>query len=115
MRSLLFFSFILWFTSCDTPTIRPEEAEDYVGTKVIVCGEVKGAFTSNKGNVFLNFGADYPNQIFNVVIYSKDAATFDNNPATSYIGKVVCITGTVRNYKGKPEIAVSSKNQIEVK
>jgi DNA/RNA endonuclease YhcR with UshA esterase domain len=115
MKPIIFFCFVLWLTSCDTPTIRPEEAEDYVDTKVTVCGEIKGTFTSNKGNIFLNFGAEYPNQIFSVVIYSRDAATFDNNPATLYYGKIICATGVVKNYRGKPEIEVSDKNQIQIK
>src|SRR6186997_2188284 len=115
MKSLVVLSFVLWLTSCSTQTVTPEEAHGYVGTRVIVCGEVASTYTSKKGNVFLNFGGEYPNQVFSIVIYSEDAATFENNPATLYQGKKICVTGTVHNYKKKPQIQVSDQDQLEIK
>lgn len=95
-------------------TIIPDSAKNYVGKEVTVCGEVKGTYTSkNNQTVFMNFGEDYPNQVFSVIIFADDAKKFSENPATSYKFKNICVTGVVKLYKGKPEIVVTETKQIK--
>lgn len=67
--------------------------------------------TSQKGNAFINFGGEYPNQTFTGWIPT-------GTPLASYAslqllkGKKVKTTGRIELYGGKPEIKVLSKSQI---
>ena len=45
------------------------------------------------------------------VIFGTDRAKF-GEPETTLSGKRICITGQVRNYRGKPEIIVSDPSQL---
>ena len=69
-------------------------------------------FTSKNGNTFLNFGAVYPNQTFTGWI-PKDSPLASDASLPALEGKRVRITGTIDLYKGKPEIKIMSKSQIE--
>ena len=57
-------------------------------------------------------GGDYPNNAFTGVIFSSDASKFYS--VNSYEGKVVEITGKVKEYQGKVEIIVKEKKQIKI-
>lgn len=108
--SIIFLSSIASFAQ----TIIPDSAKNYAGKEVTVCGEIKGTYTSKSNQtVFMNFGADYPNQVFSVIIFADDAKKFSENPATFYKFKNVCVTGVVKLYKGKPEIVVTESKQIK--
>lgn len=112
MKNFLLPILIVWFASCNAQTtITPEQAKDNVGKSVTVCGKVFSEVTSKNGNIFLNFGASYPNEVFSVFISSKYAAPFKE----SYSQKNVCIVGMVKLYKSKPEIEVEAVSQITVK
>jgi hypothetical protein len=60
---------------------------------------------------FLDFEKPYPNEVFTAVIFGSDRAKF-GTPETTFQGKRVCVTGQVRNYRGKPEIIVSDPSQL---
>jgi len=95
--------------------ITPEQAKNYVGKKVTVCGLVTDVFALSKGQAptFLHFGGKYPNNSFSVVVYKDDAPKF-TYPLGSLAHKNLCVTGYVKMYKGKPEITVNSPMQIVV-
>jgi len=113
--TLTIISLFLVFTS-HAQTIIPDSAKNYIGKEVTVCGDVKGTYTSKSdGTIFLNFGHDYPDQVFSVVIFSDNAKKFSQSPATMFKAKNVCVTGTIQMYKSKPEIAVSKVEQIKLK
>jgi hypothetical protein len=67
---LLLFSSVLIgcfsaFIEAQTTTVIPAyEAAAHVGEYAAVEGVVAKVFTSNKGDLFLNIGAAYPNQTF---------------------------------------------------
>ncbi len=54
----------------------------------------------------------YPNNIFIAVIFASDSATVGD--VSGLTGKTVDVTGTIKTYKGKPEIIVNTAAQIRV-
>jgi hypothetical protein len=105
-----------WFSpSLDGQTatvVADNEAVQHVGQQATVEGMVVKVFTSKNGNTFLNFGAAYPNQTFTGWI-PKDSPVSSETSLSALEGKKVRITGTIDLYKGKPEIKIMSKSQIE--
>jgi DNA/RNA endonuclease YhcR with UshA esterase domain len=95
-------------------TIIPDtEAAQHVGQAVSIEGTITKVFKSKNGNTFLNFGGNYPDVTF-VVWIPEDAPEAADPDLAGLQGKKVKISGTVQLYKGKPEIKVSTKEQIVV-
>lgn len=59
-------------------------------------------------------GAAYPNHTLTVVIEGADRKKFTNKPEDFYTNKDVCITGEIKDFKGKPEVQVTEITQIVV-
>jgi hypothetical protein len=57
------------------PTFPTEDARKHVGETATITGRVDGFHQSGKGNIFLNMGGKYPNQVFTAFI---PAAQFPN-------------------------------------
>jgi len=49
-----------------------------------------------------------------VVIFAKDRNNFKEAPDAMYNDKNICVTGEVKEYHGKPEIIVTSPEQITI-
>jgi DNA/RNA endonuclease YhcR with UshA esterase domain len=92
--------------------IKDSEAIRYVGRYVEVCGLVVSVTTSPFGTAFINFGREYPNQIFAGFVPADSGITTDQ--ITKLQGKNVGIVGTIELHKGKPEIKIMSIYQIAV-
>jgi DNA/RNA endonuclease YhcR with UshA esterase domain len=75
-------------------------------------GPVVKVFTSKNGNTFLNFGAAHPNQTFTGWV-PKNSPLAGDASLSALEGKRVRVSGTIDLYKGKPEIKIMSKDQIE--
>lgn len=88
------------------------EAANHYGRKVVIEGEVSATYRS-EGVCFLNFNPDY-NKDFFAVIPSSAFLQFPPDPETFYKGKRVRITGTVKEYRGRPQILMDSPKQIEI-
>ena len=115
MKYLLFLLLTITTLAARSQTITPEAAKDSIGKQVTVCGTVTGTHTVDASGVtFLNMGGKYPNNAFTVVILKDDAAKF-SYPLSTLSGKNICITGLVKDYKGKPEIVATEEKQILVK
>ena len=71
----------------------------------------KFAVNSRSQPTFLDLDKPYPNAPFTAVIFGDDRPKF-GTPETSLRGKRVCVTGQIRDYRGKPEIRILSKSQI---
>ena len=100
-------------TRADEQTvIKDSEAIRYVGRYVEVCGLVVSVTTSPFGTAFINFGREYPNQIFAGFVPTDSGITADQ--ITKLQGKNVGIVGTIELHKGKPEIKIMSIYQIVV-
>jgi DNA/RNA endonuclease YhcR with UshA esterase domain len=92
--------------------IKDSEAIRYVGKYVEVCGLVVSVTTSPFGTAFINFGREYPNQIFAGFVPADSGITADQ--ITKLQGKNVGIVGTIELRKGKPEIKIMSMYQIVI-
>lgn len=92
-----------------------DKASRSMGRTATVRGKVAGtryASSSNGAPTFLNLGVDYPNpRRFTVVIWGRNRSNF-GTPERTYRGRVICVRGLVRAYRGRPEIHASSRSQI---
>jgi hypothetical protein len=116
MRPLLaIFSLLLCLVAAradELPVIKDSEAVQYVGKNVEVRGLVVSVTTSPLGTAFINFGREYPNQTFAGFIAADSKMATDDRIATLE-GKIISITGTIELDEGKPEIRVTSPDQIK--
>jgi DNA/RNA endonuclease YhcR with UshA esterase domain len=104
------------FTSYSQLTVRPEDAINHIGENVTVCGLVADthyAYRSKGHPTFLNLNRPYPNQVLTVVIWGSDRVNFIIRPELLYNNRTICVTGTVKKYRGTPEILVHSPSQIK--
>lgn len=88
-------------------TIKAEDAAKHIGETVKICSKVYGTkdFSSM---VLVNMGGAYPNSLFTIVLRGDAKGLADNLD-----GKLICVSGKVVDYKGKPEIVVTDGKQIE--
>ena len=93
--------------------IPDSEAANHVGQEVTIEGLVTKVFKSKNGNTFLDFGGSYPDVTF-VVWIPEDAPEAADPGLANLQGKTVKVTGTIQLYRGKPEIKVSTQQQIVV-
>jgi len=92
------------------------KAAEYEGKLVHVCSKVFSTkVLDSNGMTFLNVGGEYPNSPLTVVIYADQLKNFDFVPADYYKGKIICVSGTIKIYKGKPEIIINTPHSIEIK
>jgi DNA/RNA endonuclease YhcR with UshA esterase domain len=110
---LILLLFTLFIISCTNAQkkITPDEAKDNIGKKVKVIGTVDQVYHSEKV-VKLNIGGVFPDNLFTAVIFAADTAAFPNIDA--YQGKEVEVTGTVQEYKDKPEIIMKEADQLKL-
>lgn len=108
----LFLSLILLFSvALPLSAITVEEAaKQEEGTKVTVTGEVSNARKTTSGALFINFGGEYPNQLFTVFVYKDDAEGF-GDPA-AFAGKTYSVAGTIRLKNGKAEMQIKTPAEL---
>jgi hypothetical protein len=106
--------FGLWAISTSAATVSAEDAPRHVGETATVCGVVasaKFASSTRSQPTFLDFDKPYPNAVFTAVIFGDDRPKF-GTPETSLGGKRVCVTGQIRDYRGRREIIVTDPSQL---
>jgi hypothetical protein len=94
--------------------LTADEAAAHVGDTATVCGLVASTnyATRTRGQpTYLDFDRPYPDQRFTVVIWGSDRAKF-GAPEMSFRGKRICATGTIRSYRGRPEIIATDPRQL---
>jgi RecJ-like exonuclease len=96
----------------ELPVIKDSEAVQYVGKNVEVRGLVVSVTISPLGTAFINFGREYPDQTFAGFIAAGSKMGADQRIAMLQ-GKIIGITGIIELYQGKPEIEVTSTDQIK--
>ena len=104
----------LWALSANAASVSPEDAPKHVGETATVCGVVASAkFATNSRSqpTFLDLGKPYPETPFTAVIFGDDRAKF-GTPETSLRGRRICVTGQIRDYRGKPEIILNDPSQL---
>ena len=105
----------LW-ANVDKWMVTAKDAGRHMGLSKTVVGRILHSENKSFG-VFLNFGDDFSKD-FTVFISNKNLTYFADsgiyNPASKYLGKVVEITGTIKEKNG-PSIAVKHPGQIYIR
>ena len=97
-------------------SISANDAASHIGEKVTVCGKVFGGRYFDKNDkTLLNVGAVYPDNPLTIVIEGADRKKFSFKPEDKFLNKEVCVTGEVKEFKGKAEIQVTEVSQIVIK
>ena len=115
MKSVFIFIAACLFSSyAFTQTkINVEDVSKHVGDSVTVCTKVFGTkFFEKSQMTLLNLGAAYPGSPLTVVIFGKDLPNFKVAPEKIYADKEICVTGVIKEFKGKIEIIVSVPSAI---
>lgn len=108
---------LLFFVSCLASVAQTkipiDSVNNYKDKLVTVCGKVYGTKYLEKSQItFIDLGAAYPDAPLTVVILTKDKANFPQSPENLYADKQICVTGVIKEYKGKLEIDVESSKEI---
>ncbi len=94
------------------PQISWQDAADHYGERCVVYGTVISS--KNIGSrCFLNFARDY-RTTFTAVINQAQYADFSSTPDTMFKDKHVRIVGEIVKFKNKPEIVMTSANDIQI-
>jgi DNA/RNA endonuclease YhcR with UshA esterase domain len=96
----------------DSGIISWAMADEHMGELATVEGTIVRTYQSDKV-LFLNFHEDYRNT-FSVAIFVTELARFPENAKEYYKGKLVRISGIIKEYRGAPEMIVKDPDQIEV-
>ena len=93
-----------------TVKIKASEAKENVGKEAVVVGTV--AEVNKAPNlVRLNLDKSYPNQPFTAVIFSRNTNAFGDLEMLK--GKKVEISGKISEFRGRPQIILTSTNQLK--
>jgi hypothetical protein len=103
------------FGGCCGPVIEIDEKQvgNYVGQEVVVRGRVTQV-AHDKGEVFICFGGQYPNQSFKGFIDASSPLAKDRT-LSALAGKKLRIADRITEYNRKPEIVITSRSQILLK
>jgi hypothetical protein len=93
-------------TASGPQTITAKDAAQNVGKSVSITSKVFGTKTFSE-MILVNFGGEYPNQPLTIVLRGEAKSLADKID-----GKVIKVTGTISEYKGKPQIEVTDQKQI---
>lgn len=94
--------------------LSPEDASKHVGESATVCGVVASArflSSSRSQPTLLNLGKPYPRQVFTAAIFGDDRAKF-GTPEKTLLGKRICVTGEIKDFRKVPEIVLSDPKQL---
>jgi hypothetical protein len=114
----LAFILLIGFASVKTyaqTVIDAKDAAKHVGENVTINDKIYGGkFLSGPGITLLDVGGAHPNEALVLLIKGDDRKKFTNPPEDTFKGKAVSITGTIIDYKGKPEIVITEATQIKL-
>ncbi len=104
------------FAHGQTCTSTVETVARQVGESVVFCGTPSEIHATSRtdGPIKVNFGGTWPDQAFSVVIFSDVAGTDAQGLEQRLAGKTVQVKGTVKDYKGKPEIVLKRMDDMQV-
>jgi DNA/RNA endonuclease YhcR with UshA esterase domain len=111
---LLSAALVLLVAPADAATVSPDDTAGHVGETATVCGVVASAefsAASRSQPTFLDMERPYPNLPFTAVIFGDNRAKF-GAAETTLRGKRVCVTGQIRDYRGRPEVILHDPRQL---
>lgn len=83
-----------------------------MGETVRICTKIYGGkFLERDTLTLLNAGGFYPDAPLTLVIRANARKEF-NKPEEYYKGSEVCVTGKIELFKGKPQIEITTKEQL---
>ncbi len=96
--------------------INTIQAYDHVDKdkKVQVCGTVSSTHKSKKGNIFINLDKQFPNAVFTLTIWSREAANFSYSPEIDLKTKRVCAYGKITRGKDNLQMNIQNEKQINI-
>ena len=97
-------------TSLAPGVYADRDAVAHVGETATVVGTVAAVFRSKGGNLYVNFGADYPRQTFTAVALAPLGPW--TTDLDSLAGKRVGVRGEIVSYRGRVEIVLRGGDQI---
>ena len=92
-------------------TFSDSAAASHVGETGTVCGTVASVYRTRSDTTFLDFGAAYPSETFTAVIFGTAMSGFTG--LAELRGHKVCITGSIGNYRGRPEMILHQPTQLK--
>ncbi|MFI5162587.1 MAG: hypothetical protein ACHQHN_15015 [Sphingobacteriales bacterium] len=95
--------------------IAAKDASKHIGDTVTISDKIYSTkLIENTNMVLLDMGGSHPKQLLTIVIKGEDRNKFSNKPEEYYKGRNVNVTGVLINYNGKPEIIISSPENLKV-
>ena len=91
--------------------ITSSDANNHINVNAVVKGYVADVVIREKV-AYLNFDKKYPKNTFSAVIF--ESIFSEVGDLSIYKNQNVEVKGVITEYKGKPQIIVSSKNQISL-
>jgi DNA/RNA endonuclease YhcR with UshA esterase domain len=91
--------------------IQAEAAKDNIGKQVAITGKVAEVSKAEK-IVRLNIDKAYPKQPLTAVIFAPNTNGFGDLDTLK--GKTVEITGKITDFRGRPQIVLTSTNQLKI-
>jgi DNA/RNA endonuclease YhcR with UshA esterase domain len=92
--------------------IMPEDAKLHDGEVVTVKGKVL-EFRELSGEAFLDMGQRHPKETF--TIFCAPQTKISRKVLSRFQGKIISVTGKINVYQGRPEIILTSLDQISQK
>ena len=112
---LIGFASVKTFAQTTITTIDVKDAAKHIGETVVITDKIYGGkFLVGPGLTLLDMGGAHPNEVLTLLIKGDDRKKFTKAPEDLFNGKNVTVTGTVIDYKGKPEIIITDPAQIKV-
>jgi hypothetical protein len=69
------------------------------------------AYTSSRGEMYLDQSTSAP---YGFSVYIPAGSSFGSSLLNTYSGESIDVTGYITNYRGEPEIEVTSASQVQV-
>jgi len=91
--------------------ITAAEATNHIDAQAVVVGKVVEVYTTDK-LVRLNLDRPFPRQTFTAVIFASSTNLFPDLDKLK--GKAIEVSGKITEYHDKPQIILTSTNQLKV-
>ena len=92
-------------------TVSADSAKYHIDELATVCGKVNTTGMHDRGT-YLEMGTG--NNVFNVVVYDKDAVNFNYKIGEYFLNKKICVTGKITTNKGHIQMVTDAENQFKI-